>query len=117
MTDITATPTHGAPVKATWIVLAVAWACFIAPIPGAGMFVGWPLNLVAFILAIVVISRGRTGAGITQIICSLIVSPIIYFLGWTIFAGLMAEPNGAEKTVSMVLHNLPMLPLLKPAIA
>ncbi|WP_353980947.1 hypothetical protein [Salinicola endophyticus] len=84
MTD-TITPaaagSKSAPVKAVWALLIVTWLCFLVPLPGLGVFVGWPLNLVAFIVAIVVITRGRTGMGITQLIVSLIVSPVIYFIG------------------------------------
>jgi len=45
-----------------------------------GGFVGWPLNLVAFILSIVVMSKGNTKGGLIPLLCSLIVSPLIYFL-------------------------------------
>src|SRR5690554_6047645 len=85
VTEVTPAP-RSAPVAATWICLGLAWLLFVVPIPGAGLFVGWPLNLVAFILAIVVMSRGRTAAGLVPLIMSLIVSPIIYFIGLAIFA-------------------------------
>lgn len=74
-----------APVKATWICLVIAWVLFLVPVPGAGIFVGWPLNLVAFILAIVVMARGRTVPGLIPLISSLVVSPIVYFIGLAIF--------------------------------
>jgi len=74
-----------APIKATWITLVIAWVLFLLPIPGAGLFVGWPLNLVAFILAIVVMTRGRTAGGLVPLVSSLVVSPIIYFIGLAIF--------------------------------
>lgn len=83
-----ATPaTKPAPVKAAWICLIIAWVLFLLPIPGVGMFVGWPLNLVAFILAIVVMTRGLTGKGLIPLIASLVVSPIIYFIGLAVLAG------------------------------
>ncbi len=78
-----------APVKATWICLVIAWVLFLVPIPGAGMVVGWPLNLVAFILAIVVMARGRTVPGLIPLISSLVVSPIVYFIGLAIFAAVI----------------------------
>lgn len=81
------TETKTAPIKATWICLIIAWVLFLLPIPGAGMFVGWPLNLVAFILAIVVMSRGFTSKGLIPLIASLIVSPAVYFIGLAILAG------------------------------
>ena len=43
-----------------------------------------------------VITRGRTAAGITQLVCSLIVSPIIYFIGLAIF-GAVIEGSEPEK--------------------
>lgn len=79
-----ATP-RSAPIKATWICLIIAWVLFLLPIPGAGLFVGWPLNLVAFILAIVVMTRGRTAGGLIPLLASIIVSPIVYFIGLAIF--------------------------------
>jgi len=36
---------------AAWLMLGIAWLCFLIPFPGLGLFLGWPLNLVAFILA------------------------------------------------------------------
>ncbi len=85
-----------APVKATWICLIIAWVLFLLPIPGVGIFVGWPLNLVAFILAIVVMTRGLTGKGLIPLIASLVVSPIIYFIGLAVLAG-AAVSGGAYK--------------------
>lgn len=69
-----------APVKAGWTCLVIAWALFLAPIPGLGM-IGWALNLAAFIISIIVMVKGRVGAGVAQMVCSLAVSPIIYFVG------------------------------------
>ena len=83
-----ATPaTKPAPVKAAWICLITAWVLFLLPIPGISLFVGWPVNLVAFILSIVVMTRGLTGKGMVPLIASLVVSPIIYFVGLAVMAG------------------------------
>jgi predicted metal-binding membrane protein len=68
------------PVKAGWVCLAVAWALFIIPIPGTGI-IGWALNLAAFIISIIVMVKGRVGAGVAQMVCALAVSPVIYFIG------------------------------------
>ncbi|REC94826.1 hypothetical protein [Kushneria indalinina] len=70
-----------APVTLAWIVLVVAWGAFLLPRAGSGLLVGWPLNLVAFCLAIVIVARGRTVAGILALAASVIVSPLIYLLG------------------------------------
>lgn len=80
-----AVPAKSAPVKATWICLAIAWLLFLIPVPGLGLFVGWPLNLVAFILAIVVMARGKTAGGLIPLIASIVVSPIVYFVGLAVF--------------------------------
>lgn len=77
----TASQQRSAPVKATWACLVIAWALFLIPVPGVGVFIGWPLNLVAFILAIVVMARGFTSKGLMPLLASLILSPIIYFVG------------------------------------
>jgi hypothetical protein len=83
--NATVAPTRTAPVKATWICLVIAWVLFLIPLPGLGLFVGWPLNLVAFILAIVVMARGKTAGGLIPLLASIIVSPIVYFIGLAIF--------------------------------
>jgi hypothetical protein len=91
--------THKAPpIKATWICLAIAWVLFLLPIPGAGLFVGWPLNLVAFILAIVVMTRGYTAKGLIPLIASLMFSPIIYFIGVSILVGTATSSYDDYKT-------------------
>ena len=81
--------------KAAWIVLVIAWICFLVPIPGLGLFLGWPLNLVAFILAIVAIAKGGAMKGVFQLICSLVVSPIVYFVGFVLFAGAVGAAGQA----------------------
>lgn len=68
------------PVKAGWICLIVAWALFIIPVPGLGM-VGWAFNFAAFIISIIVMVKGRVGAGVAQMVSSLALSPVIYFIG------------------------------------
>lgn len=73
--------------RAAWICLAIAWATFIFPFPGIGLFIGWPLNFVAFILAIVAMSKNGAGAGLWQLLASLIASPVIYFIGLAVLAG------------------------------
>ena len=77
-----------APVAAGWVLVAVAWLCFLIPFPGLGIF-GWVLNFVAFIIAIVVIAKGRTLPGIVQIAATVIASPIVYFIGLAIFAAVV----------------------------
>jgi len=88
--------------KAAWICLAIAWVCFVLPIPGIGLFVGWPLNLVAFILAIVAMAKRGTTAGLWQLLASLIVSPVVYLIGLGIMAGVggMAAQNAGTNAAA-----------------
>ncbi|NYF34733.1 hypothetical protein [Stenotrophomonas sp. JAI102] len=67
--------------------LGIAWLCFLIPFPGLGMFLGWPLNMVAFILAVVAMAKGGAGKGIAQLLLSLVVSPLVYLVGVVVFAG------------------------------
>jgi hypothetical protein len=62
--------------RAAWTLLIIAWAFFIIPIPGLG-WIGWVLNLVAFILAIVALSQGGVKAGIWQLLASLIADSLL----------------------------------------
>lgn len=80
---------------ASWICLAIAWVTFLVPIPGIGLFIGWPLNLVAFILAIVAMSKLGAGAGLWQLLASLIASPIFYFIGIAVLAGVLGAAGQA----------------------
>lgn len=88
--SLSITSTSKAPVLAGWICLGIAWVALLAPIPGTG-FVGWPLNLVAIILAIISLSKGKTLPGVLQLVGGLILSPIFYFIGVVIMAALIAS--------------------------
>ena len=68
------------PVKAGWTCLIIAWALFLIPVPGIGM-IGWALNVAVFIISIIVMVKGRVGAGVAQMVCVLVVSPVLYLLG------------------------------------
>lgn len=84
--------------KAAWILLIIAWLCFLLPVPGLGLFLGLPLNLVAFILAIVALSKGGAKKGLLQLLSSLIVSPIVYFIGLAILgAGIFGAAHIDQK--------------------
>lgn len=85
----------GPAAKAAWILLALAWVCFLLPFPGTGVFLGWPLNLVAFILAIVAMAKGGTRKGLMQLVLSLIVSPVVYFIGTAMLVGAVAAAGQA----------------------
>lgn len=94
--------------KAAWICLIIAWICFVLPIPGIGLLIGLPLNLVAFILAIVAMSKAGAKAGLLPLLASLIASPIIYFIGMTLFVGGIASSiNKSEKAVQVAAQSAP----------
>jgi len=77
-----------APVTAGWILLAVTWLMFLIPFPGLGLL-GWVVNLAAFIVAIIVMAKGEMAHGVIQLVCSLVVSPVVYMIGLAIFVGTM----------------------------
>jgi len=84
--DVVAQPSNTA-AKAAWICLGIAWLTFLLPVPGIGVFIGWPLNLVAFVLAIVAMSQRGAMAGLFQLLASLLISPFVYIIGLIILAG------------------------------
>ncbi|HEU0152405.1 MAG TPA: hypothetical protein VFQ84_03555 [Arenimonas sp.] len=79
---------NDAPIAAGWITLGITWLLFLVPFPGLGIL-GWVGNLVALVLSIVVIAKGETAHGVGQLVCSLVVSPIVYFIGLVLFVGAM----------------------------
>ncbi len=68
------------PVRAGWITVLIAWACFLIPITGLGI-VGLVLTNVAFILSIIVMVKGEVKTGIFQMIASSLGSGIFYVIG------------------------------------
>jgi hypothetical protein len=81
-----------------WILLFLTWLLYLIPIPGLGP-IGWVLNFAAFILAIVVLVKGRTVQGVLQLISAIIISPIVYLVGLAIMAGTaVAVIDAAEKS-------------------
>lgn len=87
-------PRDKAPVAAGWITLGLTWLLFLVPIPGLGLL-GWVANVVAIVLAIVVLVKDETAQGIGQLVCALVVSPIVYFIGLVLFVGTLAALEGS----------------------
>lgn len=73
-------------VKPTWIVLIVGWLIMLIPFPGTGLIGALVAGMAGFILAVVNLIRGVVGIGILQMICALIVTPIVYFITTAIYA-------------------------------
>jgi hypothetical protein len=82
-------------VKTAWIVLIVGWVIMLLPIPFTG-WIGWLVAGVGgCVLAIVNLVRGVVGMGIAQLLCALIVTPIVYWIGLAIFGASIVSAIGA----------------------
>lgn len=86
-----------APIAAAWVCLVLAWVFMLLPIPVLSGMAGWSLNLVAFILAILIISKGRTGSGIFLLGGTVVVSPIVYFIGLALLAAAIEAGDGKSR--------------------
>lgn len=93
--------------RAAWVCLVIAWVAFLVPFPGLGLFVGWPLNLVAFILAIVAMSKMGAGAGLWQLLASLLASPVVYFIGWAVLFGMVGAGHSHSTSGSVAQSSAP----------
>ena len=77
----------------------MAWVLFLIPVPGIGV-IGWALNVAAFIISIIVMVKGRVGAGVAQMVCVLVVSPLLYFVGLGIlFRHLIGQPAPSSERI------------------
>ncbi len=74
-------------VKPAWIVLIVGWVIMLVPFPGTGWIGGMIAGIGGCVLAIINLTRGVVGIGVAQLLCALLVTPVVYWIGFTIFAG------------------------------
>jgi hypothetical protein len=72
-------------VKPGWVVLIVGWVIMLLPIPLTGWLGGVIAGIGGCVLAIVNLARGVVGIGIAQLLCALVVTPIVYWIGLAIF--------------------------------
>jgi hypothetical protein len=83
-------------VKPAWIVLIVGWVIMLVPIPMTGWLGGVIAGIGGCVLAIVNLVRGVVGIGIVQLLCALVVTPIVYWIGLAIFgAALVGAASSA----------------------
>jgi hypothetical protein len=82
-------------VKPAWIVLIVGWVIMLLPIPMTGWLGGVIAGIGGCVLAIVNLVRGVVGIGIVQLLCALVVTPIVYWIGLAIFGAALV---GAAST-------------------
>ena len=109
--EVTVTAGSPAASRAAWVCLLLAWVCFIVPIPGIGLFVGWPLNFVAFILAIVAMAKRGVMSGLIQLLASLVASPIVYVVGLAIFGAALTGVNEAAEKADASAHPSDAAPM------
>lgn len=109
-------PNAKAPVKAMWICLLLGLIFFVLPFPGT-ILAAAPLNLAAFILAIVCLTRGRTAHGVIGLVGTTVVAALAYLLGLTLLAisaaGISAEDahreqDAAARTVRTAQNPIPV---------
>lgn len=84
MNEVAKTPDTSL-VKPGWIVLIVGWVIMLLPIPLTGWLGGVVAGIGGCVLAIVNMARGVVGIGIAQLLCALVVTPIVYWIGLAIF--------------------------------
>lgn len=96
---------NSAPVKAAVICLIIAWVFALLPIPFISMMGMIVMNVAAFILAIICMSKSAVKHGVGVLIGSLIGTPIMYFLGLAILgAGIGNAISGHSKQVAQSAH-------------
>ncbi|MCL2831441.1 MAG: hypothetical protein FWD77_12015 [Betaproteobacteria bacterium] len=93
-----------APVKAMWIVMVLAWVFFLLPLPGTGIFIAGPLNLAAFILAIICLTRSSVAQGVMGLIGTLVVSSLLFMFGGALMIG--SALHGMDKKHSEKVENV-----------
>lgn len=82
-------------VKTGWIILIVGWVIMLLPIPMTGWLGGVIAGIGGCVIAIVNLVRGVVGIGIAQLLCALVVTPIVYWIGLAIFGAALV---GAAST-------------------
>lgn len=92
--SFTPVPAPRAPVAAMWICMILAWFFFIIPVPFT-VFLAGPLNIAAFVLAIICLVRSRILHGVLGLIGTIVVSGICYMIGLTLTAAALAVGGGA----------------------
>lgn len=77
--------------KSGWICIIVAWFFMLLPIPVVSWLGASVMGFVSAVVAIVVIAKGHTRAGILQMLVLLFGSPIVYMIGLAIMGETFAN--------------------------
>lgn len=94
------TQQNNAPVKAAFICLFMAWAMAILPIPFISMGGMVAFNIVAFVLAIICMSKNAVKNGGLVLAGAIVGTPIMYFIGIAIIGLIGASAlSGAAKDI------------------
>lgn len=105
-TAIAAPAINSAPVKAAVICLILAWVFALLPIPFISMTGMIAMNIVAFILAIICMSKSAVKHGVGVLVGSLIGTPIMYFLGLALFGSFLGNTmTGYSKHAAQVAQS------------
>ena len=75
-----------APIRAMWVTMVAGWLLFLIPIPLVSTVLGILALSVSGILIIVVIVRGRAGAGLLALVVSTFATPLAWFLSNYVYA-------------------------------
>ena len=71
---------YSAPARTGWILLFLTCGISLIPVFGfASWLIAGPMLIAAFVLAIVVLSRGGTGSGILLLLFSVVIAPVFIF--------------------------------------
>ncbi len=68
-----------------WVVLFVGWVIILIPLPLTGIAGTVVAGTGGMVLAVVNIVRGAVAVGILQLMCAVLVTPIVYLIGLFIF--------------------------------
>ena len=99
-------PTNSAPVKAAVVCLILAWIFALLPIPFISMMGMIAMNIVAFILAVICLTKSAVKPGVGVLVGSLVVTPLMYFLGLAVLgAGLGGVVEGYNHRAAQVAQS------------
>lgn len=74
-------------VKPTWIVLIAAWVIILLPIPFTSP-IGWLASIGAAVMAIVSLTRGVGTVAIIQLVCAVVGTWLVWWVGVAIMTSL-----------------------------
>lgn len=115
-TAVAASITNTAPVKAAVICLALAWVFALLPIPFISMMGMVVMNIAAFILAIICMSKNAVKPGVGVLAGSLVGTPIMYFVGLGLMsAGIASAVTAHTKQVAQTPPIQPQSQIQEPA--